>query len=716
MNKINNMNQELNPANGYVYIPEGSQILIVRDEEEDEKVDNKKDDKKIDILFYIKALKKYIFLIIIITILITALGTLAASFQKKPVPIYPATAYLFIEGNKPSKIVSLEEALYGKAKANQFFKTQLQILKYRSLLEKLIDKLNLVAHPIYKEKDREKIIESLQKILIIKPVSQTQIVAISFESTDPKLAAAVPNTLAEVYIESDFDAKLKIANQTTAWLTTRLDKIRNQLQQSERRLQNYMERENLVNVISVKTLANQQINETGSQLGSARRKLREINNIYRQIQQQRGNRMDIDSLPIILNNSLIQNLKSAELKAERELAKLQVNLTSSYGARNPKVIAARAALQKAKNNTAKQITIVLNSIRKKYEIAAANVKALERALEKNKIIVQNINRKQYQQTALEREVTVNRRIYELFLTRLKKTDAAQEVKKLSMVGRLVEPALIPIKANPVFFKKNIFIVGGFFLGLFLSIGIALLLIFINKKILTPEDVEQKLKLPLLGTLPKLKLSKKNKFDARSMFLKEPNAPFSNAIRTIRTELMLSDQQNQNHIMLITSSLPEDGKTTVALNHAFAFGQIDKTLLIEANIRQPTVAQTLGLNPKSPGLFELFTKERKWEECIYQINEVAQLDILLGGQIPFNPLELFSSKWFGELLQAVKPEYKYIIIHSPTVAFTETIVLAKLATKIVFVVKAKANNSTMVLDNIKRLEKVHTKIAGIILNN
>jgi capsular exopolysaccharide synthesis family protein len=709
------MNQELNPTNGYVSIPEGCQILIVRDEEEDEKVDNKKDENKIDILFYVNTLKKYIFLIIIITILITALGTLAASFQKKPVPIYPATAYLFIEGNKPSKIVSLEEALYGKAKANKFFKTQLQILKYRSLLEKLIDKLNLVAHPIYKEKDREKIIESLQKILIIKPVSQTQIVAISFESTDPKLAAAVPNTLAEVYIESDFDAKLKIANQTTAWLTTRLDKIRNQLQQSERRLQNYMERENLVNVLSVKTLANQQINDTGSQLGSARRKLREINNIYRQIQQQRGNRMDIDSLPIILNNSLIQNFKSAELKAERELAKLQVNLTSSYGARNPKVIAARAALQKAKNNTAKQITIVLNSIRKKYEIAVANVKALERALEKNKIIIQNINRKQYQQTALEREVTVNRRIYELFLTRLKKTDAAQEVKKLSMVGRLVEPALIPIKANPIFFKKNIFIVGGFFLGLFLSIGIALLLIFINKKILTPEDVQQKLKLPLLGTLPKLKLSKKNKFNARSMFLKEPNSQFSNAIRTIRTELMLSDQQNQNHIMLITSSLPEDGKTTVALNHAFAFGQIDKTLLIEANIRQPTVAQTLGLNPKSPGLFELFTKERKWEECIYQINEVAQLDILLGGQIPFNPLELFSSKWFGELLQAVKPEYKYIIIHSPTVAFTETIVLAKLATKIVFVVKAKANNSTMVLENIKRLEKVNTKIAGIILN-
>ncbi len=709
------MNQELNPTNGYVSIPEGCQILIVRDEEENEKVDNKKEDKKIDILFYIKALKKYIFLIIILTIIITVLGSIASSFKKKPVAIYPATAYLFIEANKPSKIVSLEEALYGKAKANQFFKTQLEILKYRSLLEKLIDKLNLVAHPIYQGTERDNLIENIRNKLNIKRVSQTQIVAISFESSDPKLAADVPNTLAEVYIESDFDAKLKIANQITSWLTTRLDKIRNQLQQSERRLQNYMERENLVNVTSIKTIANQQINETGSQLGIARRKLREIENIYRQIQQQRGNRTDIDSLPIILNNSLIQNLKSAELKAERELAKLQVNLTSSYSARNHKIIAARAALQKAKNNTTKQIQIVINSIRKKYEIAVANVKALERALEKNKVIVQNINRKQYQQTTLEREITVNRNLYELFLTRLKKTDAAQEVKKLSMVGRLVEPALIPTIANPIIFNKNIFIVGAFFLGLFLSVGISLLLAFTNKKIITPEDVEQKLKLPLLGTLPKLKLSKKNKFDARSMFLKEPNAPFSNAVRTIRTELMLSDQQNQNHVILITSSLPEDGKTTVALNHAFAFGQIDKTLLIEANIRQPTVAQTLGLNPKSPGLFELFTKERKWEECIYQINEVPELDILLGGQIPFNPLELLASKWFGELLQAVKPKYKYIIIHSPTVAFTETLVLAKLATKIIFVVKAKANTSTMVLDNIKHLEKVHTKIAGIILN-
>ncbi len=710
------MNQELNPTNGYVYIPEGSQILIVRDEEEDEKVDNKKEGNKIDILFYLNILKKYIFLIIIFTILITVLGSIAVSFKKQPLPTYPATAYLFIEGNKPSKIVSLEEALYGKSRANQFFKTQLEILKYRSLLEKLIDKLNLDSHPIYKNKDRDQIIKSINKTLTIKRVSQTQIVAISFESTDPKLAANVPNTLAEVYIESDFDAKLKIANQTTAWLTTRLGKIRNQLRQSERRLQNYMEKENLINVTSIKTIANQQINETAGQLANARRKLTEIDNIYQQIQQQRGNRLDIDSLPIILNNSLIQNLKNAELKAERQLAKLQVNLTSSYSARNPKIIAARAALQKAKNNTTKQIRIVLNSIRKKYEIAAANVKALERALKKNEIIVQNINRKQYQQTALDREVTVNRKLYELFLTRLKKTDAVQEVKQLSMVGRLVEPALIPTKANLVLFNKYAFIGISFFLGLVFSIGIAFLLAFTNKKILTAEDVKQKLKLPLLGTLPRLKLSKRNKFDARSMFLKEPNAPFSNEIRTIRTELMLSDQPNKNHTILVTSSLPEDGKTTVALNQAFAFGQIDKTLLIEANIRQPTIAQTLGLNPKSPGLFELFTKERKWEECIYQINEVAQLDIMLGGQIPFNPLELFSSKWFSELLEAVKPEYKYIIIHSPTVTFTETIVLAKLATKIIFVVKAKANNSIMVLDNIKRLEKVNTKIAGIILNN
>lgn len=710
------MNQELNPTNGYVSIPEGCQILIVRDEE-DEKVENKTDkNKKIDILYYLKNLKNYILLITLLTILITVLGTIASSFQKKAVPTYQATAYLFIESKKPSKIVSLEEAIYGKGTGDKNFKTQLEILKYNSLLEKLIDKLNLVSHPIYHKKKREKILLNIKEVLSIKAVRQTQIVAISFESTDPELAAAVPNTLAEIYIKNDFEAKLEIANKTTSWLTTRLDKLRNQLRQSEQNLQAYMENQDLVNVISIKTIANQQINNTAGQLGTARNTLRETENIYRQIQQNSNNRSDLESLPVILNNSRIQEFKSAELKAEEELAKLQVNLTSSYSARNPKIIAARAALQKARNHTTKQIKIVLNSIRKEYEIALANVKALERSLNKNKIIIQNINRKEYEQKTLQREVTVNRNIYELFLTRLKKTDAAQEVKKLSMVGRLVEPALVPTKADPIIFNKNIFIAISFVLGLLISIGVAFLLAFINKTIANAEDVKQKLKLPLLGTLPRLKLSKKNKFDARSMFLKEPNAPFSNAIRTIRTELMLPDQQNQNHIMLITSSLPEDGKTTMALNHAFAFGQLDKTLLIEANIRQPTVAQTLGLNPKSPGLFELFTKERKWEECIYQINEVPQLDIILGGQIPFNPLELFSSKWFRELLQAVKPEYKYIIIHSPTVAFNETLVLAKFATKIVFVVKAKANDSTMVLDNIKRLEKVNTKIAGIILNN
>jgi succinoglycan biosynthesis transport protein ExoP len=710
------MNQELNPTNGYVYIPEGSQILIVRDEEENEQVENKTEEKKkIDILYYLKNLKKYIFLIILLTILITVLGTIASSYQKEPKPIYPAIAYLFIENQKPAKIISLEEVVYGKAAADKHFKTQLEILKYNSLLEKLVDRLNLVSHPEYKNMKREKIIVNIKDILKIKAVPQTQIVAIRFESTDPKLASAVPNTLAEVYIESDFEAKLEVANQTTSWLTTRLEKLRNQLQQSEQRLQDYMESENLVNIINIKTLASQEINATARQLAAARNTLREAENTYQQVQQHRRNRRDLESLPVILNNSAIQQLKTAELKAEEELAKLQVNLTNSYRARNPKVIAARAALQQARNNTTKQIQIVIASIRKEYEIARTNVKDLEHTLKENEIIIQDINRKEYKQKTLEREITINRNLYELFLTRLKENDTAQEVKQLSVVGRLIEPALVPKKSNPVRFNKNILIIVSFILGLLISIGIAFLLAFMNKTIANAEDVKQKLKLPYLGTLPKLKFSRKHKFDARSMFLKEPNSPFSNAIRAIRTELMLSDQSNQNHVMLITSSLPEDGKTTVALNQAFAFGQIDKTLLIEANIRQPTIAQTLGLNPKSPGLFELFTRERKWEECIYQINEVPELDILLGGQFPLNPLELLASKWFRELLQAIKPEYKYIIIHSPTVAFTETLLLAKLATKIVFVVKAKANSSTMVLDNIKHLQKINTKIAGIILN-
>lgn len=713
------MNQELNPTNGYVYIPEGSQILIVRDEEENEQVENNnnktEEKKKIDILYYLKNLKKYIFLIILLTILITVLGTIASSYQKEPKPIYQAIAYLFIENQKPAKIISLEEIVYGKAAADKHFKTQLEILKYNSLLEKLVDRLNLVSHPEYKNMKREKILVNIKDILKIKAVPQTQIVAIRFESTDPKLAAAVPNTLAEVYIESDFEAKLEVANQTTSWLTTRLEKLRNQLQQSEQRLQDYMESENLVNIINIKTLASQEINATARQLAAARNTLREAENTYQQVQQHRSNRRDLESLPVILNNSAIQQLKTAELKAEEELTKLQVNLTNSYRARNPKVIAARAALQQARNNTTKQIQIVIASIRKEYEIARTNVKDLERTLKENEIIIQDINRKEYKQKTLEREVTINRNLYELFLTRLKENDTAQEVKQLSVVGRLIEPALVPKKSNSVRFNKNIFIIVSFILGLFISIGLAFLLAFMNKTITNAEDVKQKLKLPLIGTLPQLKFSRKNRFDARSMFLKEPNAPFSNAVRTIRTELMLSDQPNQNHVMLITSSLPEDGKTTVALNQAFAFGQIDKTLLIEANIRQPTIAQTLGLNPKSSGLSELFTRERKWEECIYQINEVPELDILLGGQFPLNPLELLASKWFRELLHAIKPKYKYIIIHSPTVAFTETLVLAKLATKIVFVVKAKANSSTMVLDNIKRLQKVNTKIAGIILN-
>ncbi|OAD21840.1 Exopolysaccharide biosynthesis protein, partial [Candidatus Thiomargarita nelsonii] len=268
---------------------------------------------------------------------------------------------------------------------------------------------------------RNAIVEGVMESLSIQAVRNSQLVAISFESTDPKLAADVPNALADIYIENDLEAKLAMTNKAAEWLTKRLEGLRKKLSESEKTLQQYIESKGLVNVSGVKTLATKQIEETAGTLVEAHLQLAKVENMYKQVQKLRGQSSSaFESIPAIVNHPLIQNLKQAELEAARKISELR----ERYGQKHPQIVAAQAELKATKKHIATQIRRAIDRITKEYDLARANVKTLENILEQNKNKIQAINRKEYQLSALEREVEVNRQLYDLFFTRFKETDAS----------------------------------------------------------------------------------------------------------------------------------------------------------------------------------------------------------------------------------------------------------------------------------------------------
>jgi capsular exopolysaccharide synthesis family protein len=734
------MNSDFNDPGEQLTISEGSRVFIIPSEKElaNEYADVAKEQPEIDLLAYWQIFKKNRAKILGLTLLIGLLTTLVSFLSQ---PIYQSTTRLLIEFDKVN-VISIEEISASNLLTQEYLYTQLEIIKSRILAAKVVDRLNLLSHPAFDfakqpqgfsidwyqwlpsdmlppkkpitdEDIHRAIVNAVMGGLSINFVPQTRIVEISFDYPDAGLAAKIPNTLADVYIESDLESKLAMTNKAASWLTERLDGLRQQLRNAEKKLQDYMEHQNIIDVAGIKSVAVKELEETATNLFKARLQLADTKRVYRQVRTFQTETSDnFESIPAILNNSLVQNLKQAELLANRKVYELK----ERYGEKHPDIIAAKAELDVAIANKATQIKLTIEGIRKEYEMAAAKVKSLEGALKAKKAKIQVLNRQAFQLRILEREVEVNRQLYDLFLTRFKETNASQDIQALqSTIARIIEQALVapwPYKPN-----KERTVIVGLVLGFFLSILLAFFIEYLDNTIKNSEEVEQKLGLPLLGILPKIKVGKKEE-EPDWLFLKKPKSQFSESVRSICTGIMLSAIDNPQKLLIVTSSVPSEGKTTLSISQAFALGQMEKTLLIDADMRRPSIAHKLGwsTNPPAPGLSELVAGRRTLEECIHHVAEKVNVDIIPCGEIPPNPLELLSSERFKKLLEQLSQKYKYIVIDSaPIMLVSDTLVVAKFATEVIYVVRANATPCKVVLDGLKRLRQVEVPVRNIVLN-
>jgi capsular exopolysaccharide synthesis family protein len=239
---------------------------------------------------------------------------------------------------------------------------------------------------------------------------------------------------------------------------------------------------------------------------------------------------------------------------------------------------------------------------------------------------------------------------------------------------------------------------------------------LDNTIKTPADVEDKLKATMLGLLPLIKSEVKSESKgAYTGFIDDKTTGFSEAIRTIRTGVLLSDIDREQHIMVVTSSIPNEGKSTVATNLAAALGQMHKTLIIDADMRRPTLAKTFGISGKQAGLSEIVSGSSDIESCITTSSD-GTFDILCAGVIPPNPLELLSSEKFKSLINELSQRYHNIIIDSPpTQSVSDSLVLSALATGVIYVVKADSTSHTLATQGLARISSTGANTLGVILN-
>ena len=627
------------------------------------------EERRLDLKQYWGVLVRYKWGIVGLCLSITlAVAFIVFSMQ----PVYSSSTTLLIEQKQSKVVASLDDWSSADMASKEYLQTQFEVLKSRDLAERVVRELDIPAQPEYAEKSadeksaatffdwrsllpegHEKSLESTQEEkfnrvvdafvenLSITPVRNTQLVKISFESRDPKLAASVSNSLARAYIASQMEVRIAVTEQAAQWLSSRLGILKNNLELSAKNLQDYREKNNLIDT-----------GTSGGIFAISANQIQELN----------------------------QRLVTAQFT--------ETQISRRYGPKHPSALQAQIETQEA-----------------------------EKALKSAKEVAMDVAKKQFRLQELMREVDTNRALYDAFFTRIKEANESLQLETSN--ARIIDLAKTPSK--PVKPQKGLLIGLAAVVSLFLAFGVAFLLDYLDTTFKNPEEVERKLGVSMLGMVPFVapkktgKSAKKGASKQPILFLDPQMHGYAEAIRTIRTGVVLSGIDRPHKTILITSSVPSEGKTTTSINLAVALGQMEKVLLIDADMRRPSIGRTLDIPANSPGLANVVAGTAELENCVLHLDD-ANIDVLTAGLIPPNPLELLSSYRFEELLKLLSEQYDRIVIDSaPAFLVSDSLVLSRVVDASLYVVRSDATSHGTARTGIARMQAANAPLIGVVLN-
>ena len=654
-------------------------------------------------------------------------------------PVYRATASIALESQE-ANVVSVEEVYSLGAGNYQYTQTQFEILKSRNLAERVVRRLELHKHPtilpdeektepwfdfdlksLLPAREQEPPIQLTQEeldeqaiqwitsdisgSLSVSPVEFSFIVYISYESTNRELAAQIVNAVAEEFINGNLETRLSGTLQATDWLGERLADLKLNLRASEQALQDFRDQEGLVDVEGVTGLGGAELRSLSHRLEEVSKARIEAQNIKEEVQDMRNASTEqLMTIPAVLQHQLIRELKSEHVRSLRKVDEL----AKRYGVLHPKMIAAQSDLTAATKELNREVRKVVSGISREYEVALRNENQLRETWKSRKSEMQDFNRIEFQLEELQRDVDTNRQLYDIFFTRIKSVSETGGFEKPH--ARVLDRALAP--NYPVKPNKKLSIILAFMLGLMLGCGVAILLDILDNTISSPDDVQEKLGVALLGVVPKVKRDKKGGFE---QFWENTQSHYAEAIRTIRTGIVLSGLDSPAKIILVTSTVQGEGKSTTALNLGAALGQMEKTLIIGGDLRRPSLARECSLAPNHQGLSHFVSGAAKLEDCIEYLSDM-NVHVMPAGVIPPNPLEMISSKKFVASLQYLKERYQRIIIDSaPVQAVSDALILASYADSIIYVVNADSTSATLAQKGIASMQASNGNITGVVLN-
>jgi polysaccharide biosynthesis transport protein len=537
---------------------------------------------------------------------------------------------------------------------------------------------------------REEALKTFYDHLNVKVDAGTRLIEVSYRNPNPKVAAAVVNNLIQGLIDFTFQTKFNATNKAATWLQGQLSDMQKQVLNLQGQVVDLQKKSDIFGTggsdLQGKPIifspALSRLEQSTQVLSEAR-----INRVLKGaiyqivktgnaelISQLAGSTMATEpGAGMASSLSLVQNLRGQESQLESQIGQE----SAIYGASFPKLIEDRNSLKSVQKSLQDEIARMNTRAENDYKIAVQTENGAEAAYNADKAAAAKLNEDAIQFTILSKDADSAETVYQTLLTKLKEAGILDGLQSTNLTDvNIARPSAKPASPN-----VPLFLALGVLLGIFFGVCAAFLLDAIDNKIQSSDDVEN-LNVPLLTVVPMMK-----KTEGQMIELGEKYSAFGEAVRRLRSTLLLSQIAAPPKVVLVTSGNATEGKSTLSLNLAAAFSQLDKkVLLVEADLRRPVLQKRLGLKAKN-GLSTLLT-DQSAEFAPESLQEFPNLYLLPAGHVPPFPSELLGSGHLAKLLEVWQQQFDFVIIDSPPVLpLSDAQVLAPLADTSVLIARA-----------------------------
>ncbi len=555
--------------------------------------------------------------------------------------------------------------------------------------------------------------------LSVKRVPNSQLLDVTFESTDPQLAARVINAHLENYIEQNFRSRYEATTQASTWLADQLNELKIKVEKSEDARIAYERQNSIWTLDDKQSITTQRLADINKELTGAQSERMKKEALYQLAQT--GSH---EAIPQVRDDGVLQEM----LKKRTEAYTEYTAALNQYGPNFPRVQRLQAQIKEFDQLIEAEKKNALNRVEDDYRTARQRELLLTHALDQAKAETNHQAERLVQYNILKREAEANKQLYEGLLTKLKEAGISAGLRSSNI--RVVDPAMIPSSPARPAKARNIAL--AFLVGLVGGIGLALLREYLDNTVKTPDDIETLARLPSLAVVPafegtqrngrglRLLKGSSNGHDAHIELVShhQPKSQTSEAFRGLRTALLLSQADHPPQVILVTSALPREGKTTAAANLAVTLAHLgDRTVLLDADLRKPGVGRVLSLaDGKYAGLSSYLAGVSTLDLVTVQHPVIENLSAIPTGPLPPNPADLLSSHKMAEAIAELRKRFKFIVIDSPPVmAVTDAVILSVQADGVLLVVRSGETPKEAFTRTRDLLASVKCRVLGVVLN-